>query len=326
MIDGRARGRGRSGSTIHAEQRRTSRGCRRSRCSPTRTGCAARSRARRRMIVTQIAGPAIMYQSSRNPIQYSTGKNARYAIAANMPNRALVRSAWRSSRSSSGVDLGRASSAGGSSISRPTSSAGSRSRRIERERAAGGAHRVAALGCAVAARERGARRRQLGRARARGASRGRDRRRGSAARRRRARARSRTRSSRSSRGRAHADRVELGRDVAVGRAQRRPRVDAGERRSRAPAWPRGCSGCQREDLEQDAAERVDVGAAVEIGVAADLLRRHVAGRAEHGAGDRSRRRRASSTSPKLWRASAVVRRRRARCPSRARRPRRSRRA
>ena len=39
-------------------------------------------------------------------------------------------------------------------------------------------------------------------------------------------------------------------------------------------------------LEEDAAEREDVGARVEVAIAARLLRRHVARRAERGAGHR----------------------------------------
>ena len=61
-----------------------------------------------------------------------------------------------------------------------------------------------------------------------------------------------------------AQRVELRRDVAIGRAQRRPRVDAGERalHARVAARVERLAG---EDLEQEAAERVDVGARVDIG-------------------------------------------------------------
>ena len=116
------------------------------------------------------------------------------------------------------------------------------------------------------------------------ALRDRDRRRGSAGRvspSSRARA---SRSSRSSCGRGDAQR----RRARAGSSLRRGASAAGA----TTAGARGCSGCAGEDLEQDAAERVDVGARVEVVVAARLLGRHVAGRAD----TRPRRRRVERRS------------------------------
>ena len=82
-------------------------------------------------------------------------------------------------------------------------------------------------------------------------------------------------------GRACTQIVELGRDVAV--ALRSGDGSARASVSSSAAMPRGNADSPVEDLVEDAAERVDVGAAVDR-VVAQLFGRHVAGRAEHGAG------------------------------------------
>ena len=82
-----------------------------------------------------------------------------------------------------------------------------------------------------------------------------------------------------------AQRVELGRRCR-GRARARRRGRAPRREASPRARPRR-AGVQRlagEDLEQDRAERVDVGAPRRASARRALLGRHVAGRAEHAAG------------------------------------------
>ena len=88
--------------------------------------------------------------------------------------------------------------------------------------------------------------------------------------------------------RLHADRVELGGNAALRRAERRPAIRAGDGRAHhARDRAARVQRLQRQHLVQDRAERVHVGARVHArGLAARLLRRHVAGRAEHGAVER----------------------------------------
>ena len=85
-------------------------------------------------------------------------------------------------------------------------------------------------------------------------------------------------------GGADADRVELRRDVALGCARARPRVGAAlELRDEERADSRArMKRLEREDLEEDRAERINVGPRVErADFAAHLLRRDVSGRAHH---------------------------------------------
>ena len=188
--------------------------------------------------------------------------NARRATTTHMP--AARPRARRARRRRDRVSTSRGVSRGGSSISRPTSSAGAVERRIERERArpprasrAAAARDVVAGANAVRARSRCSR--------------------ASCAAQREVAiavevaldafaelARGRDRSSRSFAVAATHSASSSGGDVALGARVRRPRVDAGRARSRARAAAR-VQRLAGEDLEQDAAERVDVGAAVDLG-------------------------------------------------------------